>query len=362
MKKVLFLLGLAVVAAEPSASFAANLALEMPPILAAKRDKCSQNADCASSVYGAYCCSGICTANHPCVNTCTTDANCTGSSYGNYCCGGLCTSNHPCVNTCTTDANCTGSSYGNYCCTGTCSNMSCPSASGTLNDTGIISKVGSSGQEDADFGRDANAATNSDSDGYKGFSFIKLDNNCTPLANQSLPYSQLPWSFVKDNVTGLIWQVNPDPLTPPNSSVIPDPKERPWYNDIETMNNGGNIGEYNGGSNTQAYVKIARGQEENNPTPPPAWCGKADWRLPTIKELAGLVNSSKSNTATEGNYFPNINLTNANSDKTNNAVFWSSTPAASNSLDAWAVNFLSGSTVRYGKVNINSVMLVRKAN
>ena len=219
-----------------------------------------------------------------------------------------------------------------------------------MNDTGIttIPDGTSNGQQDANFGRDSITATNSDSDGYKGFSFIKLDNNCTALANQSLTYAQQPWSFVKDNVTGLIWEIKADPF------------ERPWYymknetDETDMTDTGGDHGSLNGGSNTQGYVKIANTA--------PGWCGKTDWRLPTIKELAGIVNSSKSNTATEGNYFPNINLTNANSGKTNNAVFWSSTPAASNPLDAWAVNFLSGSTVRYGKVNINSVMLVRKAN
>ena len=220
--------------------------------------------------------------------------------------------------------------------------MSCPSGLGTLNDTGITTIPAGTpdGQQDANFGRDSITATNSDSDGYKGFSFIKLDNNCTALANQSLTYTQQPWSFVKDNVTGLIWEIKADPF------------ERPWFNN-NTATNGGGEGLDNNGSNTQAYAAAA------------TWCGKTDWRLPTIKELIGLVNSSKTEFAIDQNYFPNINQNNKNSDPAllYNAFFWSSTPLASDPTMAWAVNFRVGYNVKYyRKLDFKSVMLVRQAN
>jgi hypothetical protein len=331
MRNLVFLLGLAAAIAAPSISFA-NLPLEMPPILAGSQVKCATDANCTGSGRGNYCCSGTCTNNHPCVNTCSQDTNCTGSSYGNYCCSNKCGNNHPCINTCSKDTDCTGSSYGNYCCSGTCGAVSC--LTGGLNDTGITAKVGTSGQEDADFGRDANATTNSDSNGYKGFSFTKLDSSCNALTDQT----QTSFSFVKDNVTGLIWEIKADPT------------ELPWY-DSTSATNGGDAGGYNSGANTEWYISNAN------------WCDKTDWRLPTIKELVGLINSSTKAVAVDQNYFPNINLTIDPITKKTNAYYWSSTPSAATPVSAWAVDFNSGLTSKdYYKTSFNSVMLVRPAN
>ena len=307
MKKVLFLLGLTVVAVEPSASFA-NLALDMPPILAkTKTAKCTTSATCST---GQVCCEGTCVASDKC---------CGGTI---ACSGGTCC-NNKCYYGCIVPSTC----------------QACPiPVAGGLNDTCISSKVGSSGQEDADFGRDASSTTNNDSDGHKGFNFTKLDSNCNALTDQT----QTSFAFIKDNVTGLVWEIQADPF------------ERPWYNESSTTN-GGDAGGYNGGSNTQSYVATANTA--------PGWCSKTDWRMPTIKELAGLINSSKTDTATDGIFFPNIKLTNANSGKPTNAFFWSSTPVANDSTKAWALNFKAGVTVRlYNKTDFNSVMLVRKAN
>ncbi|MCI5124827.1 MAG: hypothetical protein D3925_10195 [Candidatus Electrothrix sp. AR5] len=49
------------------------------------------------------------------------------------------------------------------------------------NDTGITATVGSTGAEDANHGRDADPATNSDTDGHAGFSFTKLAVNGNEL-------------------------------------------------------------------------------------------------------------------------------------------------------------------------------------
>ncbi len=57
--------------------------------------------------------------------------------------------------------------------------------------------------QDAEYGRDA--THNDNSDGHAGFSFTKLDAN-----GNTLPTTALSWSCVKDNVTGLIWEVKTD--------------------------------------------------------------------------------------------------------------------------------------------------------
>ncbi|CAK8712687.1 hypothetical protein GKODMF_04265 [Candidatus Electrothrix gigas] len=62
--------------------------------------------------------------------------------------------------------------------------------------------------QDCSHGRDA--IHNDDSDGHAGFSYTKLDSNGEPLPDQTVDYATTPWACVKDNVTGLIWEVKTD--------------------------------------------------------------------------------------------------------------------------------------------------------
>ncbi|MGX9726102.1 MAG: Lcl C-terminal domain-containing protein [Candidatus Electronema sp. VV] len=200
-----------------------------------------------------------------------------------------------------------------------------------MNDTGIIPPtIGISGQEDADFGRDKTVIDPTPSDGHAGFSFTKLSSSGTPLAA-----SATSWSCVKDNVTGLIWEHKTAPI------------KLSWYNS-DAKTNGGNVGDQNGGNNTQSYAVKANTD---------SLCGKSTgWRVPTIKELVGLLNSSKIAMAADQSYFQGIN--------TNNKFFWSATPSASLSTQAWGVDFESGYADRlYTKAERNaiSIMLVRTA-
>jgi hypothetical protein len=292
MKKVYLLLGLMTAVAVPSIG-SAKLILDIPPLVV-------QKTDCAP--YGCTPCYPGC--NNPCVQcnlTCQNYAGCP---------------NGPCYPECAATDPCKP-------CT--------PTPTGGLNDTGITAKVGSTGQEDADYGRDASTTTNSDSDGHKGFSFTKLDGSGT-----ALPVSATSWACVKDNVTGLMWETKTDPF------------ERPWYNS-NNATNGGDPGNENGGANTESYATLANTNK---------LCGASSgWRLPTIKELVGIVNSSKTAVAADQNYFLGIN-------SPNNMFFWSATPAASDTAKAWDVNFNLGTTVRLHSKNSTtiSVILVRTAN
>ena len=59
------------------------------------------------------------------------------------------------------------------------------------------------------------------------------------------------------------------------------------------------------------------------------------WRLPNIKELASIVDRSKSNPAiTDPSSFPNTPY---------DTNFWSSSPYVSSSVNAWGLNFGDGS-------------------
>ncbi|WYD79751.1 MAG: DUF1566 domain-containing protein [Candidatus Electrothrix gigas] len=114
---------------------------------------------------------------------------------------------------------------------------------GALNDTGITATVGSTGKEDANYGRDADPETKSNDDGYAGFSFTKLNST-----GNALDATAEPWSCVQDNVTGLIWSS--------------DQKESFRWNQIDGLVDK---------ANTESL------------------CGKKDWRLPEVGELVSII-------------------------------------------------------------------------
>jgi len=64
--------------------------------------------------------------------------------------------------------------------------------------------------------------------------------------------------------------------------------------------------------------------------------GQAGWRLPTIKELASLIDSSQKDPALpSGHPFGNIK----------SSVYWSSTPSETDDIVAWHVSFFTGEVV-----------------
>ena len=72
------------------------------------------------------------------------------------------------------------------------------------------------------------------------------------------------------------------------------------------------------------------------------------WRLPTRKELVGIVDYGRKN--------PAINPTFENTVSRN---YWSSTTVANNTSDAWGVYFYVGSQYDGAKTNNNYVRCVR---
>ncbi len=150
------------------------------------------------------------------------------------------------------------------------------------------------------FGRDTNAATNSNDDGALGFSFSNRLHNlaCT-----------------QDFVSGLTWQ---SPL--PTASV-----------------NYAGLGAIVAAVNTQAP------------------CGFSDWRLPTANELLSLMNAA-STTGTA----PNADRTGAVDAMAGR--YWSSESVATASSNAWYLDASNaGATSFAAKTDSNQVRLVRGA-
>jgi len=129
------------------------------------------------------------------------------------------------------------------------------------------------------------------------------DYTCNPHS-----YTVISNGVVKDNVTGLEWQQ----ATAPGTYT--------WQQAIDYCNN------------------LSLG-------------GKDDWRLPTMKELSTLVDSSipYPGPTINTNYFPN----------TVASYYWSSTTVAYSTFYAWGVDFGYGYVYNYNKTGYYYVRAVR---
>jgi hypothetical protein len=142
------------------------------------------------------------------------------------------------------------------------------------------------------YGQDANYNINSPS-------YTKLDDQ-----GNDLPDSATEWAMVRDNVTGLIWEVKTD-----DDSIHNKYNTYTWY-DPNNETNGGNPGTSGDGTDTEDFLAALNASN---------FGGYEDWRLPNITELLFLINYGSSNRIEEF-YFPN--------NRENTSYFSSSTNAS----------------------------------
>lgn len=219
-------------------------------------------------------------------------------------------------------------------------NVDCATAGSTQETAGIDANGDPvPASQDAVYGRDA--THNDDSDGHAGFSFTKLDANGQAMADQAQDYATNPWTCVKDNVTGLIWEVKTD-----DGGLQDKDNTYTWYNSTG-VNDGGLAGTANSGTcsggtgcDTEKYVVDVNAIN---------LCGASDWRLPTKAELSNIVSRDRTNPAIDSDYFPNAN----------NSSYWSSSPLANNNNGAWSVNFFNGNVHHDSKYDPYYIRLVR---
>lgn len=190
----------------------------------------------------------------------------------------------------------------------------------SLNDTGITLKVGSTGKEDGDYGRDV--TDNDSTDGHAGFSFTKLDS-----AGNALDVAAESWFCVQDNVTGLVWSS--------------DQKESFRWNAIEGLVNN---------ANTESL------------------CGKTDWRLPEVRELLSII-SYDADSYTAGNTVDTTYFGDTRVNPQTGKLVWYWTATAVNEDTQWGVTFQPvydtsekyvslSNTLSTGELELQSVRLV----
>jgi hypothetical protein len=125
--------------------------------------------------------------------------------------------------------------------------------------------------------------------------FTKLD-----AAGNAVDDSATSWAMVRDDVTGMIWEVKTD-----DGGIHDKDNTYTWQNAQDLF--------------------IA---QLNSDT----FGGQSDWRLPTIEELSMLVHADTSVLSIDSAYFP----------QTITSEYWSSTNYTNSTLVAWGVDFSHG--------------------
>jgi len=166
-------------------------------------------------------------------------------------------------------------------------------------------------------------------------SYTKLD-----ASGNDLPDSAASWTMVRDNVTGLIWEVkqNKDGVKSYTNTHDAD-NTCTWY-DPNPETNGDISGTPGDGTDTKDFIDALNAAN---------YGGYNDWRLPAISELASLFLFSESETAINTFYFPNTRMN----------WYWSSTTFAGNNSEAWRGAFNYGFGMNGGKDNLSYVRAVR---
>jgi hypothetical protein len=206
-------------------------------------------------------------------------------------------------------------------------------------------------QQDCMQGRDA--VINNNNNGYAGFSYQKIGNK-----GKKLSANAKEWQCVLDKVTGLLWEVKqPGDKTYGNQGLHDGDDLFTWYNPNQRIN-GGAIGDWNSryaqcaGYSADQPATYCNIEEFVSRVNQQSLCGFKNWRVPTLMELATLVNFGRTSPSIDVAYFPD----------TPDGYYWSSSPDADLQETAWAVNFQFGSSAPMPRDNPRYVRLVREWN
>jgi hypothetical protein len=177
------------------------------------------------------------------------------------------------------------------------------------------------------YGQDANYLINPPS-------YTKLDENGNDLSDDAEH-----WVMVRDNVSGLIWEVKTD-----DGSIHDKDNEYTWY-DSNPDTNFGNAGTPGYGTDTEDFITNLNTDN---------FGGFTDWRLASLLELTSIINYGSMQSIIEVNYFPNVT----------SKFYWSSTSTFFFNDSAWVVDYTytSASSTTKAKKTTNGVIAVRSGS
>ena len=191
--------------------------------------------------------------------------------------------------------------------------------------------------DEAFYGQDSNYTINP-------MSYTKLDVSGNELAEDAPS-----WAMVRDNVTGLIWEVKQDMDGSPNYDNPHDADNTYTWYDSDPETNGGDAGTPGDGVDTFDTEQFINALNATN------YGGHDDWRMPTIKELSFIVDY--------GIPQPGPTIDSESFPMTIASWYWSSTPGINAIDEAWNINFYYGyKLLYYTKSNPYYVRAVRSAD
>jgi hypothetical protein len=153
--------------------------------------------------------------------------------------------------------------------------------------------------------------------------FTRIGNDGNPTSSTTLGTGPTDWACTRDNATGLVWEVK-------TTSGLRS--QTTTYTNYDSSY--GTTAQINAATNSMGFANAV------NDT---ALCGSAQWRMPTVAELQGIVKAGATNPAIDTTYFPN----------TPSSYFWSGSPSIMSY--AWNVNFGDGVAASGGVRDSGSV-------
>jgi len=160
----------------------------------------------------------------------------------------------------------------------------------------------------------------------KPFIFDMTRINQDGSENDGKDYATNPWACVRDNQSGLIWEIK---TTAPGLQNINNTYS--WYDSDQTTN-GGWAGKIDGGvctgsaCDTESYIKAFNAKK---------FCGYSDWYLPSRFELNTIVDTSI--------FYPGPTLPSAYFPESKAGSYWTDTTFKTRRASAWVWRFDHGS-------------------
>ncbi|MGJ8679167.1 Lcl domain-containing protein [Paraglaciecola sp.] len=203
--------------------------------------------------------------------------------------------------------------------------------------TTITGTDGSRLEQDCSQGRSTTA--NSDTDGESGFDFTRINADGSEYSGSG-NFSTEPWACVRDDRTGLLWEVKT------NDSSIHDAKNFYRWGGLtaQDRDNVDREGDYYDDWNN---LIISTNQAN--------FCGYSDWRVPNNSQFMSLVNFGDgfgpASSKIDQDYFPNAT----------NDFYWTASPyrGAHSEFYAWAFQLAFGNNKNIQRYQPSALRLVR---